>query len=165
MKRILTLLLTILLVATTLSAQNSKLLKTAKAEAKEYKKDGWQTIDGEPSLEQQVAKLLEYQISIDDAGEPKYYIVTSIATKESYSKALREATNGCYMNICSELYPKGMNIIYVNGEAVSSSFTPPTGFKLAPEIPLLNIYRPKDGKVEVLVSYAFNRKQCIVSQQ
>ena len=153
MKRILTLLLTILLVATTLSAQNSKLLKTAKAEAKEYKKDGWQTIDGEPSLEQQVAKLLEYQISIDDAGEPKYYIVTSIATKESYSKALREATNGCYMNICSELYPKGMNIIYVNGEAVSSSF------------PLLNIYRPKDGKVEVLVSYAFNRKQCIVSQQ
>lgn len=92
-----------------------------------------------------------------------YYIAEGMATEESYSKAVSEATEWCLTSLRSQLC-SNVKVEYVDGEVVSASFTTPAGFKLAPEIPLLTMYRPKDGKVEVAVIYAFDRKLCVVTQ-
>ena len=165
MKRGLILLMAILSTTALLSAQ-SMLDKVTKLEAKEHKKNGWRTIDGEPTMEQQLVKTYEYQTTYDEYGAEKYLIACGIGLEETHIAAMASALKHCEIDAFSILGAASIILSNnKNGEATLTPPTPSTGFKLAPQIMLSNFYRPKDGKIEVRIICAYERSKCVVPKR
>lgn len=163
MKRLLILLLAVFTATTTLSAQNSTILKIAKKSAKLCKKEGWRAIEGDPALEEQYAKYYEYQLEINEEGEPEYYIITSIGEGKSYNTALKDARYFNNIEICQILYSDGLDVL-IDNDNIYTSFFAPEGFKLAEPIVLVCATRTKNDKIEVLMISAYKCSECYVPE-
>ena len=165
MKRTLMLLVAVLSATVILSAQSLS-SQAAKSEAKEYKKSGWRTIDGEPSMEQQLVKIYEYQMASDEYGAEKYHIACGVGLEDTYNAAMTSALKSCEIDAFSSMEAQSVTISRnKNGEPTIITPSPSTGYKLAPQIMLGNFYRPKEGKIEVRIICAYERSKCVIPKR
>lgn len=162
MRRLLILLLAIFTTTSILSTKASTPSKIIKAEVKALKKSGWIAKEGTPSIEEQVAKYLKYMGESDDNGDELYYIIESRATAAAYTEAQTEALYWCEALIIGRLFPENISITYQDNVATSATVKRPDNLVLAPQIPLINLYRTKNDKTEVMIICAYERSKCVI---
>lgn len=81
---------------------NAKVLKDARKQAKELKKEGWKAAPGSLPLEKQLSNLLLMQYEMS-GNFPKYIIGKSAATGGSYGVARRQASTRARLEIATNM--------------------------------------------------------------
>ncbi len=87
----------------TAKAADKKASKTARKEAKQLKKAGWQITPGALPLEQQLDRAYEMQNEFDSDGTPKYIIGSAMSLGETYDAAKMQALELAKHEIASQL--------------------------------------------------------------
>ena len=86
---------------------NMKPSKSAKKQAKEYKKEGWVVPAGEADIALQITKsqLLSEELMIDEAGNTtkRYYQHTAMATAGTYNTAFAAARANALTEVASQM--------------------------------------------------------------
>ncbi len=87
----------------TAKAADKKASKTARKEAKQLKKGGWQITPGALPLEQQLDRAYEMQNEFDSDGTQKYIIGSAMSVGETYDAAKMQALELAKHEIASQL--------------------------------------------------------------
>lgn len=148
---------------------NTKATKEARKEAKRLKKEGWTIAPGTLPLEKQLDRsyLLQYEFTADNT--PKYIMAEGMSTAGSYDAAKLQATELAKLNLVSQMQSE-INAIIENtvaneqltdGEASTLTRTVAASKntfsqKLGRVHPVVETYRDKGNKKEVLVRVAYD---------
>ncbi len=141
--------------------------KQSKKQAKEWKKEGWKSSPGTPSLEQQANDAMMYQYEMD--GEfPRYIIGRSSAVSSSYAIARKHAIARARLDIASSIQTEVAELIENTdfntemsaGEIETAGKIVATGQQLVQQTlgrtnVVFEAYRERNGKVEVMVNVEY----------
>lgn len=85
------------------SQLNEKATKTARKEAKVYRKKGWQTIPGVLPLEKQLDKSYLMQLEYDENMFPKYVMGEAMSIGSNYDAAKMQALELAKQNLAGQI--------------------------------------------------------------
>ncbi|MBQ7662432.1 MAG: hypothetical protein IJS48_03560 [Prevotella sp.] len=155
--------------------------KEAKKQAKAYRKEGWQEVPGEHTIEVQITQGYNYQDEpmTDRNGEPvnRYIIQPGIATAGTYGLASRSATTNAQVELASAIETKLYGAWSRKGDNMQESMTKSFSNdkfhermkgiidqSLTNTKTILKMYRrlPND-QVEVSVRVAFDKQELLES--
>lgn len=141
--------------------------KQSKKLVKEWKKEGWKSAPGAPSLEQQMNDALMYQYELD-GDEPRYIIGRSSGMHSTFDKAKKRAENNAKVDIAGSIKTEVTELLEYSEmssgmsasdmENVDKVIT--TGQQFIQQsientkTPFV-AYREKNGMVEVMVNVAY----------
>lgn len=152
----------------------SKVEKDCRKTAKQLKKDGWKVMPGKLPLERQIQDSRYAELDKNKEGERLYFTGTHQATGGNYSAAKKIADDRARMELAesismtlSELIKGklsntdyGEKDIEVIDEFVSANKNL-VSVSLQGVYPVLEIYREKDGAVEVQVMVKTNAEKAL----
>ncbi len=151
--------------------------KSAKKEAKALRKEGWQVLAGEISMEQQITRSQLYgqEPMADEEGNSTLRYITELgmSTSGSYNAAYAAARANAMTELASMMKTQLMAVWQAKQDnAQSSSISATTNDKfnqrvagivdqsITNAIPVLTIYRTlQNGNFQVLVRLAFDKKE------
>ena len=161
--------------AQTASELKNKASKEAKKQAKEYKKQGWEVAPGAIPMERQLDRsyLMEFDTDIDMV--PKYAFGEAISTGQFYDAAKLQAGEIAKSNlvgmISSEITRlvdtqiKTKQLTEEQAQSVAAATEKSKSLvvqRLGAIVPVLELHRTlKNGNVEVMIRYAYNREKAI----
>ena len=156
---------------------NQKPTKSAKKQAKEYKKEGWVVPAGEQTIEQQLttSQLYGAEKMADENGTPtnRYIQQTAIQTAGSYNAGYAAARSSAQVELAALLETEivsAMQSKIDNSQSSAINATTVDKFNqrtkaivdqaLTNSIPCVKIYRRlQNGNFEVQVRLAFDKKE------
>ena len=101
--RLITMLLALSLSVCGMAQSNSKASKDARKEAKELKKQGWQTTPGALPLEKQLDRSYQYQYATDDDMNDVWVSGNGQSVGEVYDAAKMQATEVARLDLASKI--------------------------------------------------------------
>lgn len=142
--------------------------KQAKKEAKAWKKQGWKSSPGAPSLEQQMNDALMYKYELD--GEfPRYIVGRSSAVANSFGLARKQAIARARADIASAIQTEvtelledsELNVEMSDSEVESAGKMLATGQQFVQQTigrtdVVFEAYREINGKTEVMVNVGYD---------
>lgn len=152
------------------SELNDKASKAARKEAKQLKKEGWQTAPGALPLEKQLDKSYMMQMEYDADMYPKYLMGEAMSIGENYDAAKMQALELAKQNLAGQIQTEVTALIentvsnkqLAAEEAASVTQSILAGKNLISQsigrvITVMEVYRTKANKnKEVLVRIAYN---------
>lgn len=152
------------------SELNEKATKAARKEAKQLKKDGWQTAPGALPLEKQLDKSYLMQMEYDADMYPKYLMGEAMSIGENYDAAKMQALELAKQNLAGQIQTEVTALVentvankqLAAEEAASVTQSISAGKNLISQsigrvITVMEVYRTKSNKnKEVLVRIAYN---------
>lgn len=144
----------------TAGKEAAKAGKEAKKEAKKLAKEGWKTVPGLESLENQLEKSYRLQSELDPKGYPAYFTGQGSATAADYDAAKRQALALARQNIARQLQSDLEAITRVTSDATAELTARDIVIQsLGRLTPAMEIYRrTESGRYEVLVTLAYSRR-------
>lgn len=85
------------------SELNEKASKSARKEAKKYAKEGWKVAPGHLPLEKQLDRSYQMQYEFDDQGYPKYLISEAMSIGQNYDAAKMQAQELAKLSLAGQL--------------------------------------------------------------
>ena len=152
MRRILfTLLFVLSAFRLTAAAPNKNINKEIKAQVKALTKEGWKASLGTPTLEEQAKVYVEYKYNTEEDGTPMYIIAT--VAKEGFKEniAYAMASQAVKQSAVKQI----SDIIAISGSGTEQKVQLGRG-KI-----LLRLEKDDGHMVKVMLSVAYNRKECI----
>lgn len=142
--------------------------KQSKKQAKAWKKEGWKSCPGAPTLEQQMNTSLMYQYEMD--GEfPRYIVGRSSATASSFGLARKQAIARARLDIASSIQVEvaelientDLNTEMSAAEVESAGKILATGQQFVQQTlgrtdVVFEAYRELNGKTEVMVTVGYD---------
>lgn len=152
------------------SELNEKATKAARKEAKQLKKEGWQTAPGALPIEKQLDKSYLLQMEYDEDMYPKYLMGEAMSIGENYDAAKMQALELAKQNLAGQIQSEVTALIENTvsnkqleaEEAASVTQSISAGKNLISQsigrvITVMEVYRTKSNKnKEVLVRIAYN---------
>lgn len=149
-----------------------KAIKDARKQAKQLKKDGFQTPVGKLPLDKQIEAAWQKQTELDTDGNPWWYVASSRAIGGNQSAAALQATNAAKIDLAGQIQTKVSQLIEAqvanddmgqeeaaslsNVVAASKSVISAT---LGRVIPLVEVFRTLPNKnVEVQVTLGYSQQ-------
>ena len=161
--------------AQTASELKLKASKTAKKQAKVYKKQGWQVAPGAIPIERQLDRsyLMEFDVDIDMV--PNYALGEAISTGQFYDAAKMQASELAKGDLVGKISSEITRLVETQiktkqlqdeeAQSVSAATEKSKSLvvqRLGSIIPVLELHRKlKNGNVEVMIRYAYNRKKAL----
>lgn len=87
---------------------NARAIKDARKEAKQYRKEGYDNVPGDPPMEKQLEEAILLNYVKDDKGTKKYFTTTQMVKAENFRAAKEAAFQACLADIAAQI---GSNII------------------------------------------------------
>lgn len=141
--------------------------KQSKKLVKEWKKEGWKSAPGAPSLEQQMNDALMYQYELD-GDEPRYIIGRSSGIDGAYDNAQSLAITNAKRNIAGSIQTEVTELLEYSKMSTGMSASDKenvnkvitTGQQFIQQSikytsTVFEAYRERNGKVEVMVNVAY----------
>lgn len=152
------------------SELNQKATKSARAEAKKLKKDGWLTAPGALPVEKQLDRSYRMQMEMDDDFLPVYMMGEGMSIGENYDAAKMQAIELAKQQIASQIQTELTALVESNvannqlsaGEAASVTKSITAAKSLISQglgrmMPVVEVYRTLNNKnKEVLVRLAYS---------
>ena len=152
------------------SQLNEKATKTARKEAKNMQKEGWQTAPGALPIEKQLDKSYLMQMEYDADMYPKYIMAEAMSIGENYDAAKIQALELAKQNLAGQIQTEVTALVENTvankqleaEEAASVTKSILAGKNLISQslgrtIPVVEVYRTLSNKnKEVLVRIAYN---------
>jgi len=148
---------------------SSKAMKSARKEAKKYKKDGYYIAPGALSLDKQLESAWMKQYEVTEKGEPKYIVATGNSVAETQTAAKLQATETAKLELAGQINTQVAALIensianqQLNTEEAASVTKTVAASKnlIAQEIgrilPLVEMYKKIGTNVESNVRIAYN---------
>lgn len=82
---------------------NDKASKAARKDAKQFKKEGWQTAPGALPMDKQLDKSYMMQYEQDDMGYPKYLMGSAMSIGQNYDGAKMQALELAKQNLAGQI--------------------------------------------------------------
>lgn len=156
-------------------AADKKIAKTVKKQVKQWKKEGWKTMPGQLTLEQQMQRSVTYQEQYEDdnALMPKYVWGDASSEAQVYDAGKAQALELAQLNLAGNIESRVAQIIENNvgndqtsSEQVTSLVKTLKRAKrhvqanLGQTIPVIEVYRElKNGNVQVRVQAFYSMDQ------
>lgn len=158
----------------TKSELNAKASKTARRQAKQYVKDGWEVAPGHLPLERQLDRAYQMQYEFDEQGYPKYIMSEAMSIGQNYDAAKMQALELAKLNLAGQIQSEIAGLVdntvsneqLSNDEAVSITETVMgaknlISAKIGRVITVVECYRDvKKGK-EVRLQIAYNAEMAM----
>ena len=152
------------------SELNEKATKAARKEAKQLKKDGWQTAPGALPLEKQLDKSYLMQMEYDADMYPKYLMGEAMSIGENYDAAKMQALELAKQSLAGQIQTEitalventvsNKQLAAEDAASVTQSVMAATNLisqSIGRTITVMEVYRTKPNKnKEVLVRIAYN---------
>ncbi|MDY0343022.1 MAG: hypothetical protein RBR28_05575 [Lentimicrobium sp.] len=148
---------------------SAKAMKSARKEAKTYKKDGYYIAPGALLLDKQLENAWMKQYEVDDKDEPKYIVATGNSVAETQTAAKLQATETAKLELAGQISSQIAALIensianqQLNNEDAASITKTVAASKnliaqeLGKVIPLVELYKKIGTNVEANVRLAYN---------
>ena len=148
---------------------SSKAMKSARKEAKKYKKDGYYVAPGALPLDKQLENAWMKQYETTDKGEPKYIVSSGQSVGETQTAAKLQANETAKLELAGQINTQVAALIensianqqLNNEEAASVTKTVAASKNLIAQelgqvLPLVEMYKKIGQNVEVNVRLAYN---------
>lgn len=161
--------------AQTASELNIKASKAAKKQAKEYKKQGWEVAPGAIPMERQLDRsyVMEYDMDLD--MQSKYAFGEAISTGQFYDAAKLQASELAKSDLVGKLSSEITRLVETQvktkqlqdeqAQSVAAATEKSKSLviqRLGAIAPVLELHRKlKNGNVEVMIRYAYNRERAV----
>lgn len=161
--------------AQTASELKLKASKTAKKQAKVYKKQGWDIAPGAIPMERQLDRsyLMEYDIDVDMV--PNYVFGEAISTGQFYDAAKLQASELAKSDLVGKISSEITRLVETQiktkqiqdeqAQSVAAATEKSKSLvvqRLGAITPVLEFHRKlKNGNVEVMIRYAYNREKAV----
>jgi hypothetical protein len=161
--------------AQTASELKIKASKTAKKQAKEYKKQGWEVAPGAIPMERQLDRsyLMEFDTDIDMVS--KYAFGEAISTGQFYDAAKLQASELAKSDLVGKISSEITRLVETQvktkqlpedqAQSVAAATEKSKSLviqRLGAITPVLELHRKlKNGNVEVMIRYAYNRERAV----
>lgn len=161
--------------AQTASELKLKASKTAKKQAKEYKKQGWEIAPGAIPMERQLDRsyLMEYDTDLD--MQSKYAFGEAISTGQFYDAAKLQASELAKSDLVGKISSEITRLVETQiktkqlpeeqAQSVAAATEKSKSLviqRLGAITPVLEFHRKlKNGNVEVMIRYAYNRERAV----
>lgn len=156
----------------TQSELNAKASKSARKDAKAFKKEGWQVMPGALPIDKQLDKSYLMQMEVDEDMFPKYIMGEASSIGENYDAAKMQALELAKQNLAGQIQTEVTALIentvankQLEAEEAASVVQSISAAKnlisqsIGRTIPVVEVYRSKQNKnKEVLVRLAYNSK-------
>lgn len=151
---------------------NEKATKTARKDAKQLQKEGWQTAPGALPIEKQLDKSYLMQMEYDEDMFPKYIMAEAMSIGENYDAAKMQAIELAKQNLAGQIQTEVTALIentvankQLEAEEAASVVQTISAAKnlisqsIGRTIPVMEVYRTKPNKnKEVLVRLAYSQE-------
>ncbi len=152
------------------SELNEKASKAARKAAKDYTKDGWETVPGALPIEKQLDKSYLMQYEYDQDFFPKYIMGEAMSIGENYDAAKMQALELAKQNLAGQIQTEITALVensVANKQLAEEQASSVTSSVMASKnlisqsigrtITVIELYRTKQNKnKEVLVRIAYN---------
>ena len=161
--------------AQTASELKIKASKTAKKQAKEYKKQGWEIAPGAIPMERQLDRsyLMEFDTDLD--MQSKYAFGEAISTGQFYDAAKLQASELAKSDLVGKISSEITRLVETQiktkqlpeeqAQSVAAATEKSKSLvvqRLGAITPVLEFHRKlKNGNVEVMIRYAYNRERAV----
>lgn len=82
---------------------NERATKSARKEAKQYKRDDWKVAPGNLPMEKQLDKSYQMKLQLDESGYPKYVTGQGQSVGDTYDAALMQANEIAKINLAENI--------------------------------------------------------------
>jgi hypothetical protein len=159
----------------TASELNIKASKTAKKQAKVYKKQGWEVAPGAIPMEKQLDRSYVMEFDTDLDMQCKYAFGEAISTGQFYDAAKLQASELAKSDLVGKISSEITRLVETQvktkqiqdqeAQSVAAATEKSKSLviqKLGAIAPVLELHRKlKNGNVEVMVRYAYNRERAV----
>lgn len=158
----------------TKSELNAKASKTARRQAKQYVKDGWEVAPGHLPLERQLDRAYQMQYEFDEQGYPKYIMSEAMSIGQNYDAAKMQALELAKLNLAGQIQSEIIGLVdntlsneqLSNDEAASITETVMgaknlISAKIGRVITVVECYRDVKRNKEVRLQIAYNAEMAM----
>ncbi len=158
----------------TKSELNAKASKTARRQAKQYIKDGWEVAPGHLPLERQLDRAYQMQYEFDEQGYPKYIMSEAMSIGQNYDAAKMQALELAKLNLAGQIQSEIIGLVdntvgneqLSNDEAASITETVMgaknlISAKIGRVITVVECYRDVKRNKEVRLQIAYNAEMAM----